>query len=589
MSRGGGRGDRVSVLPLPTRPGGLRMRLMSTLRAIASIALPAVASGCMDPSADIVLRGGVVWTAEAADPEATAVVVRDGRIAFVGDDAAANHWIGEGTEVVDLAGRLVLPSFHDTHVHPVSGGIEVGECDLNAAPDRAAVARAVAECAARDPSAPWVRGGGFQLPIFPGGAPTRALLDSLIPDRPAYLTSADGHSAWVNSRALEIAGVGPDTPDPPPDGVIVRDPSGAPAGTLRESAMGLVGRHVPPRSDAEVLAGLRRGLARAASLGITTLHEASADESYLRAYAAAESSGDLTARVIVAIRVDPRGGPGQVARLVELRERYRGRLVLPVAAKIFLDGVIEGGTAALLEPYLDRPGFRGELNVEPAALGELVGALDSAGFKVHVHAIGDRAIRTALDAFERQRALDGGAGPRHVMAHIQLFDPADVPRFAELGVVASFQPLWAYADTYITDLTEPRLGPTRSRWLYPIRSVTETGATVAAGSDWSVTSMDPLPAIEVALTRRDPEVDDGPPWIPEERVELEAMLRAYTLGGAVAGDLEAETGSLTPHKSADLVVLDRNILELPPERISEARVDLTVFEGRVIYRRPDGS
>ena len=535
--------------------------------------------------ADLVLRGGMVYTVDDANPSAEAVAVRDGRIVYVGDQAGAAALVGPGTEVVELDGRLVLPGLHDTHLHPVTGGVELAECDLNPAQSREDVVRIVSGCAAAHPDAPWVRGGGFQLPIFPGGAPTRELLDSLVPDRPAFLSSADGHSAWVNSRALELAGVTAETRDPPPDGVIVRRPDGTPAGTLRENAQRLVSRHMPAHTDDELHEGLRRALDMAAGFGITTLHEASADESLVKAYARAAAEGTLTARAFVSLHVDDARGVEQVADLVALRDRYQSELVRPVAAKMFADGVLEGQTAALLADYTDRPGFRGELNFPPSAMTALVEALDSAGFKVHVHAIGDGAIRETFDAFQAQRERDGGAGPRHIMAHIQLFDPADVGRFAELGVVASFQPLWAFADTYITDLTEPRIGPERSRWLYPIRSVVESGAIVAGGSDWSVSTMNPFPAMEVAVTRRDPDADAGPAWIPQEQVDLATMVRAYTLGGAMAADLEDETGTLTVGKSADLVVVDRDIFAVPPQEISETRVDLTVFRGRVVYRR----
>jgi predicted amidohydrolase YtcJ len=560
-------------------------------RALA-VALAVLATSACEPDeppADLVFIGGAIHTMDSTLPSAEAVAVRNGRIVFVGESDGVGRYVANGTEVVELGTRMLLPGFHDTHVHPVSGGVELADCDLNPAVTRDDVVRTVAECAARDPDAPWLRGGGFQLPIFPGGAPPRQLLDSLVSDRPAYLSSADGHSAWVNSRALELAEVTAATPDPPPDGVIVREADGAPQGTLRESAMRLVSRHVPRHTDAELLAGLERALTMAASFGITTMHEASAGEAYARAYATAEREGRLTARAVVALTVDMDRGVGQVAELVERRERHTGRLARPVAAKIFLDGVIEGQTAALLDPYLDRPGFRGELNMRPDSLFALVGALDDAGFKVHVHAIGDRAIRVAFDALEARRARDGGEGPRPILAHIQLFDPADIGRFAELGVVASFQPLWAHADRYITELTEPRLGPERSRWLYPIRSVAETGAWVAAGSDWSVSSMDPLSAIEVALTRRAPDASPDPggdgAWIGEERVDLATMLRAYTLWGAVAGDLEAETGSITVGKSADLVVLDRDLFAIDATEISEARVERTIFEGRTVFRR----
>jgi len=561
-------------------------RRVAVVLALATGAWPAACSG--PEPADLVLWGGIVRTMDEAISTASAVAVRDGRIIYVGDDAGASGLVGGDTEVVELAGRMVLPGFHDTHVHPASGGIELGDCDLNPADTRADVLRIVGECAARAPEGAWVRGGGWQLPLFPDGAPSKELLDSLVPDRPAYLTSADAHSAWVNSLALETAAVTATTPDPPPDGIVVRATDGSPQGTLRESAMGLVGRHVPAHTAAEVGAGLERGLAMAAEFGITTVHEASADESFLRAYAEVERAGSLTARAIVSLRVDPSRGTEQVSELVALRDGYGSELVRPVAAKVFLDGVIEGGTAALLEPYVDRPGWRGEINVPANMLPALVAALDSAGFKVHIHAIGDRAIRAALDAIEERRARDGGAGPRHILAHIQLFDPADVPRFAELGVVASFQPLWAYEDSYIRDLTEPRLGPARSRWLYPIRSLVESGAVVAAGSDWSVTSMNPLLAMETAIRRVNPRLDEGEAWLPEERVTLDQIVRAYTVGGALAADMETETGTVSVGKLGDLVVLERDLYAIDPTEISDVRVDVTVLEGRVVYRRPAG-
>jgi predicted amidohydrolase YtcJ len=539
------------------------------------------------PPADLVFTGGPVRTMDAAGSVAEAVAVRGDRIVYVGDEAGVAELVGPGTRVVDLNGRLLLPGFVDTHVHPASGGIEAAECDLNGSASRAEVIERVARCASESPESPWIRGGGFDLPYFPDGAPSRELLDSLVPNRPAFLTSADAHTAWVNTRALTMAGVTAETPDPPPDGVIVRTASGDPQGTLRESAMDLVARHMPPHTPEEVEAGLRRGLARAASFGITTLHEANATEAYAAAYRSLDEAGELTARAIIALDVDEDRGPSQIPELMAIRQRTSSARALPVAAKIFLDGVIEGGTAAVLEPYLDRTGWRGELNVPPDTLDALVAALDDAGFKVHIHAIGDRAIRAALDALEAQRERDGGAGPRHILAHIQLIDPVDIPRFATTGAVASFQPLWFYADTYITDLTEPRLGQERSRWLYPARSVQETGAIVAAGSDWSVSSMDPLVAIETGITRRDPaeSASGGPPWIPEETLDLEAMVAAYTRQGAVASDLEEDIGTIEVGKSADLVVLDTDLFEIEPTLISEAHADMTVFEGRVVYER----
>jgi predicted amidohydrolase YtcJ len=275
---------------------------------------------------------------------------------------------------------------------------------------------------------------------------------------------------------------------------------------------------------------------------------------------------------------------GEVARLAALRAQATRGLVRPVAAKIFMDGVIEAQTGALLEPYVDRPGYRSDLNLPATKYNAFVQALDSAGFKVHVHAIGDRAIRTALDGFAAQRARDHGAGPKHVVAHIQLFDPADIPRFAALGVVASFQPLWAYADTYIKDLTVPRLGALRSQNLYPINRVVQTGAIVAAGSDWSVSSMNPLEAIQVAITRRALDDSTGKPWLPDERVDLATMLRAYTLGGAIASDHDSLTGTISVGKAADLIVVSQDLFKVPEHRISKTKVVLTLLNGREVFR-----
>jgi predicted amidohydrolase YtcJ len=557
------------------------------MRRILAAGLAATLGACVSEppnAADLVLRNGVVYTVDSANRAAQAVAITNGRITYVGSNEGATALVGRATRVLDLTGRMVLPGFHDTHVHPVSGGMELGECNLNPAQTLDDVRRIVRECATQGGAADWVRGGGFQLPIFPNGNPTRQLLDSLAGDHPAYLTSADGHSAWVNSRALAIAGITRASKDPP-NGRIERDGSGEPSGALRESAMGLVSAKLPPRTADDYLAGLERGLAMAARLGITTLHEASATEPVALAYAAADSLGRLTARSIVNLLVyGDSTVDGEVARLSQLRARTTRGLVRPVAAKIFMDGVIEAQTAALLAPYVDRPGYRGELNVAPAQFSALVRALDSAGFKVHVHAIGDRAIRTALDGFERQRARDHGAGAKHIVAHIQLFDPTDIPRFASLGVVASFQPLWAYADTYIKDLTEPRLGPARSRHLYPINRVVKSGAIVAAGSDWSVSSMNPLEAIQVAITRRGLEDSTGAVWLPDERVDLAAMLRAYTLGGAIASDHDSLTGTITEGKAADLIVLSDDLFTLPAHRIAKARVLLTLLNGREVFR-----
>lgn len=549
----------------------------------ASLLAVGVTAGASRKPADRIFTNGAVYTMDASRSWAEALAVRGGRIVYVGRSAGARGFQGPRTRVVDLAGKMILPGFHDAHVHPVSGGMELAHCNLNGLKSREQVFEAIRKYAADHPKEAWIVGGGWDLPVFPEGNPTRQQLDALVPDRPACLSAADGHSAWVNTRALETAGVTRATPDPA-DGRIERDREGNPSGTLRESAARLVSKHVPRPAARDYAAGLRRGIEMANRFGITSLIEADAGDEILAAYAEAERSGRLSARVVASLSVDTSRGPEQVAELARKRREYtRGRL-RPTAAKIFADGVIESETAALLEPYLDRPGWAGRPNLEPEAFERLAAALDRERFQIHVHAIGDRAIRMALDAMEAVRRRNGPRDSRPLIAHLELIDPQDIPRFRRLGVLADFQPLWAFADSYIRDLTIPKLGAERSRWLYPIGSVAASGAVLVAGSDWSVSSMNPLDAIQVAVTRRDPQEGPGPAFLPDERVALSAILAAYTIGGAYASFEEKETGSIEVGKAADLIVLDRDLFGIPPEQIHEARVLETLLEGVEVWR-----
>jgi len=560
--------------------------MKSSRRGKAAAALLGILAGCgSNRSADLVLLNGVIHPRAGDTVTVEALAVRDGLIVYAGSSAGARSSIGEGTRVIELAGKMVLPGFHDTHMHPL-GGVGLAEPRLEDLESREAILDSVRSHAARHPELPWIRGRGWQLPVFPGANPRKEWLDSVVADRPVYLSAADGHSAWVNSRALALAGVTRETPDPP-NGRIERDPrTGEPSGTLRESAAELVGSHLPRRTAQEIEAGLRRALAMANGFGITSLYDANAGPDQLAAWSALDSAGLLTVRVIAALETDPRAGPRQVDSLRAWRGRYAGtRYFSPRAAKIFVDGVIEAKTAALLAPYQGSTGS-GEPNLSPGALDTLVAALDAAGFQVHTHAIGDRAVRMSLDAFAFARRHNGPRDARPMIAHLELIDSADIARFATLGVVPSFQPLWAYADRYILDLTEPVLGPARSRWLYPIGSVSRAGAPLAAGSDWSVSSMNPLLAIQVAITRRPPDSTTGPAWLPEQRVSLATMLAAYSEGGAWAAGEESRTGTLEVGKAADLIVLDRNLYRIPPGEIRSAKVLLTLLEGREVWRDP---
>ncbi|MEO8198655.1 MAG: amidohydrolase [Thermoanaerobaculia bacterium] len=549
----------------------------------AGAAAAASAAAASGPAADLVLRHGAIYTVDAARSWAESLAVRGDRIVFVGADRDVSAFVGPKTRVVDLGGRFVLPGFHDRHVHPVSGGVELTQCDLNASADRDEVLARLRACVARLGERPWLVGGGWDLTLFPGGVADRRDLDAILSDRPALLGSADGHSSWVNSKALALAGVSAATPDPE-GGRIERDATGAPIGTLRESAADLVGRLLPDTTPVERLAGLRLAIEKAHGFGIVALTEASAGPETTATYDALDRAGELGLRVVVSQHLGPEEGPGGIPALVRERAARHAPHVRATAVKLFADGVIEGGTAALLEPYIGGRTGAGISNWSADALKEVIVALDRERFQIHVHAIGDRAIRDALAGLAAARAQNGARDSRPLLAHIQLFAPSDIPRFRELGVIADFQPLWAYADAYIRDLTEPFLGPERSRWLYPIASVAKSGAVLAAGSDWSVSSMNPLEAIEVAITRCDPELTAcDKPWIPEERVDLATMLAAYTIGGAYAGFEERDSGSLESGKLADLIVLDRNLFTIPPGEISDSTVLLTLFEGRTVH------
>ncbi len=562
---------------------------MSKLRRASSVLLViALAAACAAPPverADLILTNAAVVTMAPRPARAEAVALGGGRILFVGPARGAMRHRGEATRVVDLGGRMVLPAFQDSHVHLISGGVELGLCDLNGLGTRAEVLAKVRDYAAAHPQAAWITGGGWDLPLFPQANPRREDLDAIVADRPVALDSADGHSAWVNSKALELAGVTKDTPDPA-GGRIERDARGVPSGTLRESAAGFVERLIPKPGPADLIKGLRAGMALANRYGITSIIEASAGPELLEAYAALDRTGELSVRVLASLDVDPDRGVGEARRLAGLRQRYAGRRLKSTAAKIFADGVMEPHTAALLAPYIDRPGDRGTPLLEPEAFNELARALDLAGFQIHVHAIGDRAIRMTLDAFEAAGRANGFRDMRHHIAHLELIDPADIPRFKRLGAAANFQALWAYADPYITDLTLPILGPARSRWLYPIGSVARTGARIVGGSDWSVSSMNPLEAIQVAVTRRAPGAPPGEAWIPEERVDLGTMLRAYTVNGAWLSRDEKRRGTLEPGRAADLIVLERDLTAVPPWEIGRVKVLWTLLDGREVYRDP---
>ncbi|MEU2672512.1 amidohydrolase [Streptomyces sp. NPDC007164] len=541
------------------------------------------------PHADLVFTEGPVLTMDPARTRASSLAVGGERITAVGHDEV-RELIGPGTEVVDLTGKLLLPGFQDSHIHAVGGGSELAECDLAEIVDVGACLERIRAYADTHPEREWITGGGWSMESFAGGLPTRQLLDSVVPDRPVLLANRDHHGAWANTRALELAGLSAATPDPA-DGRIEREADGFPSGMLQEGATALVSRLVPPSTPKDRLAGLLRAQKLLHSLGITGWQDAllgrfngMADPS--QAYLAAARDGSLTARVSGALWWDRERGAEQIPELVGRREELTYGRFRAGSVKIMQDGIAENFTAALTAPYLDGCGCAtansGLSFVDPQALRGHVTALDALDFQVHFHALGDRAVREALDAIGAAVAANGRRGNRHHLAHLQVVHPDDLPRFAALGAIANIQPLWAAHEPQMDELTIPFLGPERAAWQYPFGGLLRSGATLAAGSDWPVSSPDPLAGIHVAVNRREPGTDDGRVFLPEQRIDLLSAIAAYTAGSSHVNRLD-DAGSLLPGNLADLVVLDRDILAAPPEEIAEARVERTYVGGALVH------
>jgi predicted amidohydrolase YtcJ len=536
----------------------------------------------MDPNPlDLLLTGGPVYTVDAERSVAEAVGVKAGRIAAVGPTGELARHAGPSTRVIELDGRTVLPGFQDAHLHPLDGGLLAIVCNLHETESADECVDEIARYAAEHPEREWITGDGWSMDFFEGGNPDKERLDAVVPDRPVYLENRDGHTAWVNSQALALAGIGTGTADPG-DGRIQRQDNGEPTGALHEGAMRLVAELAPPTAQSDWEQALLNAQAELHALGITAWQDAVVTAETLEAYRAVAERGGLTVRAEGNLLWNRTRDEEQLTDLLALREiGSLGRLRIR-GAKIFVDGVLENFTGALLEPYVGTDN-RGMAMHDADELARMVTLLDSHGFQVHMHTIGDRAVREALDAVEAAQRANGRRDARHHLAHIQLVHPEDQPRFAELGVVANAQPYWAAASRYVEELTLPFIGEERAGYHYPFGSLHRAGARLAFGSDWTVSTADPLAQIEVAVTRVEHPGRDTEPLLPEEALDLETAVAAFTRGSAYVNFLEEETGTIEADKLADLVVLDRDLFDPGAGPVGDARVVLTLVEGDPVY------
>jgi len=581
----------------------IHLLLRRSCRLILVLALCLTACSTRKPSAeatgtaaalapaDLVLTNGKVYTMDADRSWAEAVAVGNGRLVYVGTREGIGDFVGADTRQVDLDGKMLLPSFQDVHIHPVSGGFDYTGCPLFGLETLEKVLEAIADCGKAKPKAPFIVGQGWSWSLFIGrDGPHKDLLNRIDNTRPLIVGDADGHTLWLNSSALALAGITPETPAPE-GGKIERNPdTGELTGLLMEGpAMNLMTQALPPTSIGRQLDSMRYAQAYLHSLGITSIQDAIVELSgsgvwhSLDAYRAFRDSGELKLRVVAALYWEPGAGLNQIAAMKAARQKYSGGRLQASTVKFWADGIIETRTAKLLEPYTDQPDTDGILMVPLEELNGGIPALDAEGFQLHIHAIGDGTVRVALDALEAARKTNGVRDSRHLTAHTQLVHEDDLGRFAELDVIAGFSPYWAYNEEYVGVINPPQLGPKRMAHMYPINRIARTGARIAFGSDWSVSSAAPLLGIETAITRINPEGDPTPVFNPVDRITLDEAIAGYTIDAAFANFLDANTGSIEVGKYADLVILKDNLFELDPSDISEADVVATIMEGELVF------
>ena len=554
------------------------------LGCFACSSKPDVAAVKNTTIADTIIVNAVVYTVNPAQPWAEAVALADGRIIGVGSKDEMLEHRGLATRVLNLPGAMVLPGLHDSHVHPVWAGIQQAQCDLTDLATVDAVLEKIKVCATEQ-TGEWILGGGYLPTLFPNAAPHKDLLDEIVPGRAVYLDDADGHGAWVSSRAIELAGITAET-EVGEGSVIELDPlNGEPMGTLREGAVNLVRAVTPKPTLKQRIAAAKSAQEQSHAMGLTSIIMAQSTEFFVAPVYVMAKRGDLTLNVLASLHYGGDVFDEPTPLLVAKRAQFETGRLKTHSAKIFADGVLEGGTAAMLEPYQGY-GHSGSYLVQPNTLNNMVQSLDERNIQAHIHAIGDAAVRAALDAVDYARRVNGPRDNRHHIAHAAVIHPDDIPRFAELNVTANFQALWAYPDSYIMDFNLPEIGQERVDQMYPLASIASAGGRIAGGSDWSVSSLNPFWAIETGITREDATGEVKGVLNPSERVDLKTMLEAYTINTAWLMKHDDVRGSLEVGKAADITIIDRNLFDIPPKDISDTQVLYTLIDGEIVYQKP---
>jgi len=540
-----------------------------------------------DGAVDVIVINGRVYAADGGADLAEAVAIRGNKVIRVGSNREIQRLKRAQTVVVDARGGAVMPGFIDAHAHLISGGLALDQISLGDAATVDEIKDTIRVWSEAHPERAWITGRGWYYQPFNGAMPTRQMLDALVPDRPAYLIAYDGHTGWANTKALKAAGITRRTKSPA-NGAIVKDSRGEPTGALKEAAMALMTTAAPQPTEEDRLAAARAAIDEAHRFGITSVQDAGGAAADLDLFDRLRKRKELTLRVYQALRADATLTEANLDELEQVRTRFADDPVLKTGAiKLIADGVIESHTAAMVEPYTNRPAIRGDARFTPEQLNKVVTMLDKRGWQVMTHAIGDAAVRMTLDAYQSAAKANPAPerGRRHRIEHIETIDPADVPRFGKLGVIASLQPVDATPSPTPGDVWSVNIGEARASRGWMWNSIARSGGRLAFGSDWPVMTIDPLRGLHVAVTRT---TQDGLPeggWIPSERLPLRRAIDAYTRDAAWASFDELRKGVLARDMLADIVVLTDDIFSGPASRLTTTEVAVTIVDGKVVYRR----